>query len=87
MAAAKELKNPLTDLEVRKILMEMYSQKLFQPEGIQKEEFIYLKMTPQIQKLIGRIWTRAGVKGHDLSRNLYLLEYATDKEGFHNERI
>ena len=85
MAAAQELRNPPNDPEIRDILKK-YEQKLFQPT-IQKGEYVYLKVTTQIQKLIGKLWIRTKVIGYDLPHDLYLLEHATDKDGFHMENI
>ena len=85
MATAQELRNPPNDPEIRDILKK-YEQKLFQP-AIQKGEYVYLKVTTQIQKLIGKLWIRTKVIGYNLPHNLYLLEYATNKDGLHMENI
>ena len=85
MATAQELRTPPNDPEIRDILRK-YDQELFQP-AIQRGEYIYLKSTTQIQKFIGKLWIRTRIIGYDLPRDLYLLEYATDKDGLHIENI
>ena len=46
MATAQELRNPPKNPEIREILKAMFNQEHFQPEIIQKGEFIYLKILP-----------------------------------------